>query len=321
MSHLKLLPALFLSLTTLAIPTLVSAAPPPEEPDIPAGTTEQAPPPTGTTELGTDQFATAAAPAEDIPPESHANDVTQLDISLGGVFSTGNSRTLAATGLANFRLRRTRHQFGASLAGNYGASGVEDSDRYETTIGNVQGLARYDVFFARDWTAFLQLTARHDSFQGLAYRMNVDPGFAYYAINRPVHRLWFELGYDFQYDLRTDEGRLLRDPDGELILDAAGDTQFDPAIDKVLLNHAVRAFIGYSNRLSEAVTFDTSFEYLQSVILARRFRLIYLAALNTQLMERFSLAVTFQLRYEHDPLPHVRRLDTITGFSLAYRFF
>lgn len=319
MPHLKLLP--ILALATLLTPNLASAAPPPEDPDLPQGTTTQTPPPTGTTEIApTGQFATAA-PAEDAPPESHANDLTQLDISLGGVFSTGNSRTLAATGLANFRLRRTRHQFGASLAGNYGATGVEDSDRYETTIGNVQGLARYDVFFARDWTAFLQLTARHDPFQGLEYRMNVDPGFAYYAINRPVHRLWFELGYDFQYDMRTDEGRLLRDPDGNLILDMTGDTQFDPAIDKVLLNHAVRAFAGYSNRLSEAVSFDTSLEYLQSVILARRFRLIYLAALNTQLMERFSLAVTFQLRYEHDPLPHVRRLDTITGFSLAYRFF
>jgi putative salt-induced outer membrane protein YdiY len=318
MPHLKLLP--ILALATLLTPSLASAAPPPEEPDIPEGTTTQTPPPTAATELGTGQFATAA-PTEDIPPDSHANDATQLDISLGGVFSTGNSRTLAATGLANFRLRRTRHQFGASLAGNYGASGVEDSDRYESTIGNVQGLARYDVFFARDWTFFVQYVGRFDPFQGLQYRMNVDPGFAYYAINRPNHRLWFELGYDFQYDLRTERGRLLRDDEGNLILDMTGSRQIDPEIDKYLINHAVRAFIGYSNRLSESVSFDTSLEYLQSVIVARRFRLIYLAALNTQLAERFSLAVTFQLRYEHEPLPNVRRLDTITGFSLAYRFF
>jgi putative salt-induced outer membrane protein YdiY len=316
------LPTFLLALTLL--PNLATAAPPPEqptEPVVPKETTEQKPASTGTTELGTGKFAAAQQTAEINDPASHANDATQLDISLGGIFSTGNSRTLAATGLANFRLRRTRHQFGASLAGNYGASGVEDSDRYETTIGNVQGLARYDVFFARDWTAFLQYTGRHDTFQGLEYRMNIDPGFAYYAINRPIHRLWFELGYDFQYDLRTDDGRILRDEEGEPILDMDGDTQLDPEIDKVLVNHAVRAFIGYSNRLSEQVSFDTSFEYLQSVILAKRFRLIYLAALNTQLWERLSFAVTFQLRYENDPLPHIRKLDTITGVSLAYRFF
>lgn len=319
MPHLHYLP---FTLTALLLPGLaVAAPPPPEDPNIPAGTSKQDPASTGTTELGTDQFATAAAPTEDVPPDSHANDATQLDISLGGVFSTGNSRTLATTGVATFRLRRTRHQFGAALTGNYGAAGVEDSDRFETTIGNVQGLARYDVFFARDWTFFVQYTGRYDPFQGLAYRMNVDPGFAYYAINRPTHRLWFELGYDFQYDLRTDDGRLLRDDAGEPIVDMDGDPQLDPGIDKYLINHAVRAFVGYSNRLSDNVSFDTSLEYLQSVLVAQRFRLIYLAAINTQLFERFSLAVTFQLRYEHRPLPHVRPLDTITGVALAYRFF
>jgi putative salt-induced outer membrane protein YdiY len=321
MSRLSILPfTLALSLTSAH----AWAAPPPDEAEVPEGATAPAPASPGTTEIATgDTFAPTTGPAaDDIPPESPLNNATNFDIALGGVFSTGNSRTLAFTGVSNFRLRRTRHQFGAALAGNYGAAGVQGSDRYETTIGNVQGLARYDIFFARDWTAFLQLTARHDPFQGLQYRMNVDPGFAYYAINRPTHRLWFELGYDLQYDIRTDDGRRLRDPDtGEPILDMNGDPQIDPAIDKVLLNHAARAFIGYSNRLNNAVSFDTSLEYLQSVLVAERFRLIYLAALNSQLAERFSLALTFALRYEHQPLPHVRRLDTITGVSLAYRFF
>ena len=105
------------------------------------------------------------------------------------------------------------------------------------------------------------------------------------------------------------------------MLDADGDTQIDPAIDKYLINHAVRLFAGYSNKLSEKVSFDTGLEYLQSVIVGPRFRLNYVAALNTQLAERFSLAVTFTLRYENQPLPEVRKLDTITAFSLAYRFF
>ena len=51
------------------------------------------------------------------------------------------------------------------------------------------------------------------------------------------------------------------------------------------------------------------------------FRLIYLAGLNTQIVENFSLAVTFALRYENKPLPTVQKLDTVTAVSLAYRFF
>jgi putative salt-induced outer membrane protein YdiY len=316
-----------LALVCLAPQLAAAAPPPPDDPGVPKGTAEQKDATTGSTELGTgDKFSAAkdlgaVDPAAEPVVDPHANDATEFDISLGGIFSTGNSRSLAATGLSNFRLRRTIHQFGASLAGNYGATGVPDTRRYDTTVGNVQGLLRYDVFFARDWTAFLQTTARHDTFQGLDLRVNVDPGFAYYAINQPKHRLWFEAGYDFQYDLRTDESRILLDDELNPVLDMNGDTQLNPAVDKFLINHAARLFAGYSNKLSDKVSFDTGLEYLQSVIVAKRMRLNYLAAINTQLAERFSLAVTFTLRYENDPLPNVRKLDTISAVSLAYRFF
>lgn len=318
--------ALALTLSASLVPALAVAGPP-DDGQVPGGTSSQDNASSGATELGNDgTFSTAQEVAPEAEAEAEAedpkaNDATEFDIALGGIFSTGNARSIAFTGTSNFRLRRNIHQFGAAIAGNYGAAGLPDSDRFETTVGNVQGLARYDVFFARDWTAFLQVTARHDPFQGLDYRMNVDPGFAYYAINKPNHRLWFEAGYDFQLDLRTEDARQLRDADGELVLDMDGNPQLDPAIDEMLINHAVRLFAGYSNKLSDKVSFDTSLEYLQSVLLARRFRLNYLAAVNTQLFDRLSLAVTFTLRYEHDPLPNVLPLDTITAVSLAYRFF
>jgi len=323
-SKLTFLP---LALTTLLAPTAAFAAPPAEDPAVPEGTAKQDAASSGSTELGTgDKFTTTAeVAAEDAAAEAkadaHANDATEFDIALGGIFSTGNSRTLAATGTSNFRLRRTIHQFGAAIAGNYGAAGVEDTKYYEPTIGNVQGLTRYDVFFASDWTAFTQVSARHDPFQGLEARVNVDPGFAYYAINKTNHRLWFEAGYDFQWDLRTDDARLLLDADGNPSLDPDGDTQFDPAIEKFQINHAARLFAGYSNNLSDKVSFDTGLEYLQSVLVGKRFRLNYIAAVKTQLAERFSLAVTFTLRYENEPLPEVGKLDTITSLALAYRFF
>ena len=314
------LPALPLALVLVAIARPASAAPPPDA-ELPESTANQDPASSGATDIVTDEeFSKPTDIAADDKADERADDVTEFDVALGGIFSTGNSRSLAFTGTSNLRIRRKVHQFGAGIAGNYGAAGVPDSDRYDTNVSNIQGLARYDLFFAEDWTAFTQVTARHDPFQGLEYRMNIDPGFAYYVLNKPTHRLWFEAGYDLQYDVRTDDSRILLDDDGP-VLDANGDTQLDPAVDKVQLNHAARLFAGYSNKLSKAVSFDTGLEYLQSFIVARRFRLNYLAALNTQLAERFSLAVTFTLRYEHEPLPNVRPLDTITALSLAYRFF
>ena len=311
--HLRQLPlpiAVFAGL--LSTSNLALAAPP-------SGSGAQDPASSGATDVGgSGEFQTAEALPEDGAESDEDLDATELELSGGGIFSTGNSRNAAMTSALNFRLRRNIHQFGAVGAGNLGFAAFDRDSDWDQTVGNVQGQVRYDVFFAKRWSAFTQLTARHDPFQGLEYRMNVDPGFAFYAINKKDHRLWFEAGYDFQYDLRTDDSRINRDDDGNPILDMDGDVVRE---DKTFVNHAARLYAGYSNRLSDKVTFDTGLEYLQSFLDGNVFRLNYNAALSTQIKERFSLATTFTLRYENEPLPDVSKLDTITSVSLVYRFF
>ena len=41
---------------------------------------------------------------------------------------------------------------------------------------------------------------------------------------------------------------------------------------------------------------------------------------RTYIGKRFAFATTFTLRYDNAPLPGIRRLDTITSFSLVFRF-
>lgn len=283
----------------LAAATLHTAAP--EETQGTVGASDPAT--SGKTDIeGLDTFATAA----DKPAEE--TDATELRISAGGILSTGNARSLAATGAGDFRLRRGAHQFGAIFAGNYAQAAADRDSDIEPTVGNVQGRVRYDWFFAERWSAFSMVTARHDPFQGLALRLNVDPGVAFYALTGNDHRLWFELGYDFQYDIRTDEARIVRDdmdmPTGEVLAPTR-------------INHAARMFAGYTNHLSEYVTFDTGLEYLQSVIKARAWRINYDAALTAQLGGRFALATTFTLRVDNDPLPDVKKIDTVTAVNLV----
>ncbi len=281
-----------------------------EDPAIPAGTVKKDPTTTGSTDLGgSGQFAAAAAKPE--------TDITSFDLSFGGIFNTGNARSLAVTGLTKFQIRRKIHQFTAAAAGNYGraALAVRDDEttadvnegRIVDTVANVQGQLRYDVFFHPRFAAFLMTTARHDKFQGLDLRLNIDPGVAMYAIMEEKHKLWFEVGYDFQFDLRNEAGR-----------DAAEATGAERP-SKTLVNHAARLFAGYTNNLSKHVTFDTGFEYLQSVIVGQRFRFNWVNALSVSLTERFSLASTFTMRYENRPLPGVVRLDTITSLLLSVR--
>lgn len=277
----------------------------------PEGTVTKDPATTGNTEVaGGGTFAAAAA-----PDDKTADDATELNASVGGFLSTGNAEAASVTALINFRLRRRAHQFRTDAAANYGRASVptdlDDNPPPEVTVGNVQGMVRYDWFFAKRWSMFLQGTARHDPFQDLDLRANVDPGFSFYALTDPKQRLWFEAGYDFQYDLRTQEV-----VDDSTINDGLDEIE---DVDRVFVNHAARLFGGYVNNLNEYVTFDTGIEYLQSVIDAPVFRINWATALTANLNKRISLATTFTLRYENKPVA-AKQLDTITSVLLGIRF-
>ena len=309
-----------LSLAPLLACTLVGAALPatPASAVQPAGKAVAPPASTGTTELEEQgKFATDSG-----VDTRDADDATEGEIAAGGALASGNARSFQGTVNGRVRVRRRKHEGRSAVAGNYGRAAADADADVETTVLNVQGMARYDYFFARRWSAFLMATARHDRFQGLDLRLNIDPGVAFYALQQPNHRLWFEAGYDFQLDLRRDEAIFVREEN-----DADGDGTIEPGevttrqiADERQVNHAARLFAGYTNLLSERVTFDTGLEYLQSVIVARRLRLNWINALSIQLAGRFGMAATFTLRYENQPLPGIEKLDTMTAIQLTLRF-
>lgn len=278
----------------------------------PQGAVVVTPVTTGKSEIeGQGRFA-AAVPAD------ATDDVTQLEISTGGFFSTGNARSISVTGMGRFRLRRDIHQFRAEVAANYGRAAPDADSDLQDTVTNVQGLLRYDVFMHPRVAAFLQAVGRHDPFQGLVFRLNIDPGFAFYALKEANHRLWFEAGYDFQYDVRTDDSldilATIEDPATGMSSQVVVGQR-----DRTAINHAVRLFAGYNNNLNAFLTFDTGLEYLQSVLRGEVFRLNWYNSLSAQLASRVSLAATFTLRYENRPVVP-RKLDTITAILLGVRF-
>jgi putative salt-induced outer membrane protein YdiY len=296
----------------LLFPSLAFAAQPPEEPE---GTVKAAPASAGVTELeGAGEFGKAA----DVDA-AKADDATELDLSAGGLFSTGNARALSLTSTGNFRIRRKIHQFGAQYAGNYGRAAVDRNADPQVTVGNIQGRLRYDVFVHSRISLFAMATARHDPFQGLVLRLNIDPGVAFYVLNDPKHRLWAEVGYDYQYDYRTEDTVLEKDEDGNVVLDAMGNPNV--IADRVRPNHAARLFGGYANNINEHVTFGTGVEYLQSFLGAERWRLNWDTGLTVSLVQHLAIAATFTVRVDHDPAPNIEKVDTITAFSLVYRFF
>lgn len=267
--------------------------------DTPKGLLAQDAATTGTTEVGGGGFEAAAA------KEAAAEEASELELSAGGLLASGNSRSTAVTGAGRLRLRRAENEYSAIFAANYARSAAAADAPMETSVSNAQGRVRYDRFLSQSWALFVAETARRDRFQGLALRLNFDPGVAYYFFEYEKHRLVGELGYDLQYDVRRDETIAASAADGV-------------NVDKTEVEHSGRAFAGYENKLNQAVSFTTGLEYIQSILEAERWRLNWDTSLTSSIAESFSLAATFSLRYDNSPLPGIEKTDTTTALSLVY---
>jgi len=264
------------------------------------GLAEQAPATEGSTDVAQEGFQTVAEPD---PEEKNA---TELKVSAGGLFASGNSRLVAMTGAGRFRARRRDNQLSLAAAGNYSRGAPGPDEPMQATIQNLQGSTRYDRFLGAGMAAFLSLSARNDRFQGLDLRLNFDPGLAYYFVDQEKLQLWTELGYDLQYDVRR----------GANIRQASADGL---ALDKTEVRHSARLFAGFSESLSAAITFNTGLEYLQGVPDTEYWRLNWDAGLSSSINNALSIATTFSLRFDNQPLPDVEKTDTATAVSLVYQ--
>lgn len=251
---------------------------------------------TGSTDVTTGTFDTVKKPAD-------AKEATEAKLQIGTLLSTGNSRSLAGTGSGSMRLRRADNEFSAVLAANYARSAATAADQTRTTMENYQGKLRYDRYVSNDVSVFLSLSGRRDRFQGLDARLNLDPGLAYYFVQTETQRLWAELGYDYQYDLRRN--------DAIAAAAAKGTT-----LGKTKARHSGRGFLGYHTSVNDNVSFDTGAELLLGIPKTENWRVNWLSSLTAALDSRFSLGATFNLRYDHNPLPGVEKLDTVTSMNL-----
>jgi putative salt-induced outer membrane protein len=248
------------------------------------------------------------APRDALKIEKAPEGVT-ASVSAGGLTASGNSKLLAFTGSGLFDARSGSNGYGASLIGNYGRSAAPDAPM-ETTTENLQGRLRYDRYLLDDASVFMLVTGRHDRFTGIAFRLNLDPGFKYLFVNRPSTALWGELGYDFQYDIRTDEARQVRNDAGVVT----------ETLEKTATDHSVRTFLGLRHAFGKEVTFSNGLEYLQSFIDAKRYRFNYDVLLAANIWGSLAFGAGFSARFDNQPLPGIKKLDTSTTLSLVYSY-
>lgn len=266
----------------------------------------------GSTDIAKGGFAAGAMPTDEDPKQA-----TELSIAAGGLFASGNARTIALTTAAKLKLRRDEHQFTSAIAANFARAGKK-GEEVETAVENYQGLLRYDYFFTESVAAFLQSSARRDRFQGLDLRLNIDPGLAYYFVNTKKQSLRAEGGYDLQFDVRRDASRV-QTP--EAAAPGAPAPAALPLLDKTQTLHNIRLFTGYENKLYKEVSLITGLEYLQNVSDFGTYRLVFDIGIKSNVSDNLAIATTYTMRYENKPLPTVETTDSIASINLVYTLY
>ncbi len=235
---------------------------------------------------------------EALKPNEVGVDSTSAAVSAGGQYATGNSKLVAGTATAKFAMRRGADAFGVSLVGNYargfiappaitvpvitnnmvtGKTVVTSPGAWETTTENLQAKVRYDRYFTRDLSGFIQVTGLHDAFQAIVFRLNADPGIKYLFVNRETTKFWGEIGYDFQFDYNQtfnggfeQAGAASPGYPGQPGAPAAFGTSVNDAVFGVpfwisttdTINSG-RLFAGVQHGFSKEVTLTAGLEYLQ----------------------------------------------------------
>ncbi len=284
--------------TTLAVSLFceISRA---QEDNLAKGLSSSKPATTGSTDVATSNFEAGEKLAEE------AKDTTEAKISAGGLFTAGNAQSTSMTSGANFRLRRSENQLTAAAAANYATARPQGEVATRKTVENFQGKTRYDRFLTPVVAVFGAASLRSDRFEGLDLRLNLDPGVALYVVDTKTEQLWSELGYDYQHDIRNQSA-----------LDAA--RLKDPTLSKTEDRHSGRLFIGYNDSFNKNVSISTGIEFLQALAHTENRRINWDVSLSSAIAGKLSVANTFSLRYDHNPLPGIKTTDAIESVSLVY---
>lgn len=260
-----------------------------------------------------------APKAAEIPAfEKPKDEGTTVTLSAGGSWATGNTRSLQGTINGQLETRSGDNAIATHVLGNYGQAGRPDMT---VAAQNIQGRLRYDRFLTDGMSVFMMTTGRHDRFQGIDFRLNLDPGVRYLVVRESAYALWGEAGYDLQHDVRRRADTIVyEDPETRLLPRVDPATRDVIRVPRTYTDHAGRLFVGYRHAFNKEVTLQTGLEYLQSLRDPDRYRMNLDALAAAKLTRGFSLGMSLGARYDHAPLAGKDRLDTLMTANLIYAF-
>ncbi len=237
--------------------------------------------------------AKGAAPTKMVT-EAHAG------VELGGALSSGNTETMALTGLGNLSYRWQANAISGSFGVNWGQarldadgdgklSAAEREDDFVKTAERVLGALRYDRFFGKRDSIYVLAGAFTDPFAGYDSRVNGQVGWSHSFVQLETASLRAELGAD----VAQEDFVVGIDPNTATVVSA-------------------RLLVGGSYAFNKHVSAQDTVEVYESVLDFTDLRLNNTAALTAALGSKLSLKLSHQLAFDNAPVEGYQPLDHTT---------
>jgi len=238
-------------------------------------------------------------------------DVLSLNLSAGGSAIGGNTTSYGLQVGGDFKFVNKPHMLTANAFYTYGHArvlipadenvpGSVDTYHFVDTAKNIVSRIKYDYFLSTYNSLFAAVGFRWDPFAGIERRNDFQVGYSRYFLTDPKHLLWSELGY------------------------SVVDTIYQP-IDGNLpsqhseVAHFARLFVGYENKLNDAVTFTGGAEGLLNLTRPEGSRLMLDAALRSALSSAFKVELKGRVLVDFQPIVEgAKRYDHLITASLLY---
>jgi len=248
------------------------------------------------------KFEGAKVPDKSETTEAHAS------AELGGIFTFGNTESMALTGLGTGSYRHHRNGVSLTFGVNWGQSKpdtdgdgkLNDAERaadYVKTAEREAGTVRYDRFLGKRDSLYVLGGAFTDSFAGYDYRVNGQLGWSHNFVDRPRATFRGELGADVA---REDfvEGVA---PNAQTVI-------------------AARLLLGARYAFNDHVTVEDTVEVYESVLDFADLRVNNVATVTAALNSRLSLKLSHQLAFDNVPVEGYQPLDHTTLATVVVTF-
>ncbi|QQR80113.1 MAG: DUF481 domain-containing protein [Deltaproteobacteria bacterium] len=211
----------------------------------------------------------------------------------GMILATGNTESFSfsASDLTKYRYKRFENTW---RLGSY-YSHVSTGPATGTLAKYIYGTYRLDYYFLPMTTVFVGGGGYTDEIKGINVAGSGFGGLTHYLFKQKNRDLSLSLGYDF-----TREDRIA------------------PALDESI--HSATQGLFYREEINSYVNFIETLTAFENMKHGSDMRLLSESSLKVKLTQHLSFVTSYVLRFDNEPVPGLKKLDTLLDVALALTF-